>query len=303
MRSQSTWVYARVEAKIPDLLQNLEQLDNVVARVVVGVRRPWRLAQCDELSTGASLPLPRRIRIPLSAEDQEIAPTVRIPLNERGLLLRLELTSGSRGPKDLRGQYEPVYHVLNFLGLDVAMGTEEQDGLFGEHVPTTDENYLRSLAVVLLASVADKQANRYVYASELIARSPSVALAFAAGDGGERFGLREDLLASFLTYLIRANVPVTSKKGDVRMRHLLEDAAFLAPSFVEAEQAAEEDELQLDEDSEQPEKRARNDVAESGRSANIDATLPRARSRNTAPPSPLVRRSTKSCSAAALSSP
>ena len=28
---QSTWVYARVEAKIPDLLQNLEQLDNVVS--------------------------------------------------------------------------------------------------------------------------------------------------------------------------------------------------------------------------------------------------------------------------------
>ena len=50
-----------------------------------------------------------------------------------------------------------------------------------------------SLAVVLLASVADKQANRYVYASELIVRSPSVALAFAACDGGERFGLREDV--------------------------------------------------------------------------------------------------------------
>ena len=145
---------------MPDLLQNLEQLDNLVARVVVRLRRPQRLVPCEELSTGTSLPLPRRLRIPLSAEDREITPAVRIPLNERGLLLRLELTSGSRGPKDLRGEYEPVYHVLNFLGLDVAMGTEEQDGLFGEHVPTNEENYLRSLAVVLLASVADKQANR-----------------------------------------------------------------------------------------------------------------------------------------------
>ena len=53
------------------------------------------------------------------------------------------------------------------------------------------------------------------------------------------------------------------------MRHLLEDAAFLAPSFVEAEQAAEEDDLQLDEDAEQPQTRRKSGGGACGHSANI----------------------------------
>jgi hypothetical protein len=190
----------------------------------------------------------------MSEPDREPPAISSIPLNERGLLLRLENTSTSRGPKDLRGQFEPVYHILNFLGLQVSLGTEEQNGLFGEPVATTPENYLRSLAVILLADALskDKQANRYVYASELLSRSPSVALSYAAGDGRDRFGLKQDFLREFLKYLVQAKVPVTSKKGAVDMKHLLEDAAFLAPSLVDAETTEEEDALALEDEPEEP---------------------------------------------------
>ncbi len=252
VRSDTSWVYARIEAKVPDLLTNLQRLEELVARVVSGVRRPRQLLRLQEIPELSHLPFPPRLRIPVSEEGREPSAAIRIPLNERGLLLRLENTGTSRGPKDLRGQFEPVYHILNFLGLQVSLGTEEQDGLFGEPVVTDDPSYLRSLAVILLADVLDKKTNAYVYASQLIARSPSVALSYAAGDGRDRFGLKPEFLWEFLKYLIRANVPATSKRGAVGMKHLLEDAAFLAPSLVDAGEPEDEDTLALEDEPEEP---------------------------------------------------
>ncbi len=229
VRSDSSWVYARIEAKVPDLLTNLHRLEDFVTRVVSGVSRPRQLVRLQEIPELSDLPFPRNLRIPVSEEGREPSAPDRIPRNESGLLLRLERTGTSRGPKDLRGQFEPVYHVLNFLGFQVALGTEEQNGLFGEPIVTTDVTYLRSLAVILLADVLDKKTNTYVYASDLIKRSPSVALTYAAGDGRERFGLKPEFLREFLKYLVHADIPATSKRGAVGMKQLLKDAAFLAP--------------------------------------------------------------------------
>src|SRR5262249_12378152 len=162
---------------------------NLVRRVVVGVRGPRELLRLEEVPDFSDVPFPPRLRIPLAEEGREIPNLTTIPLNERGLLLRLANTSTARGPKDLRAEFEPVYHLLNFLGLQVAVGTEEQNGLFGQPVSTTSENYLRSLAVILLAQTVDKQANRFIYASELLSRSPSVALTYAAGVGRDRYSM------------------------------------------------------------------------------------------------------------------
>lgn len=286
VRSDSSWIYARIEAKVPDLLTNLIRLQELVARVVVGVRRPRQLLRLQEVPELAGLPFPSRLRIPLSEGDRESPAVTSIPLSERGVLLRLENTKTARGPKDLRGQFEPVYHILNFLGFQVALGTEEQNGLFGQPVPTTAENYLRSLAVILLADVVDKQSNRYVFASELLSRSPSIALSYAAGDGRDRFGLRLELLSEFVKYLVQANVPVTSKKGDVGMKHLLEDAAFLAPSLIGAAPTDEDEDSPLVEgETEEPVERRKkrrggiwtfceNKVAETGKITKHSASKP-----------------------------
>ena len=151
---------------------------------------------------------------------------------------------------------------------------------------TTPENYLRSLAVVLLAQCAGKKSNRYVYASELIARSPSVALCYAAGDGRERFGLKQDFLLGSSSTLIQADVPATSKKGAIGMKHLLEDAAFLAPSLVEADATDEEDALHSRKTANEPPARSKSGGAASCPSANTSRAKD---SPSTAPPSRSAR--------------
>jgi hypothetical protein len=252
VRADSSWVYVRIEAKMPDLLNNLQQVEDLVARVASGVRYPRQLLRLQEIPELAQLPFPRGLRIPVSEESREPSVRSSIRLNDCGFLIPLERTDTSRGPKDLRGQFAPVYHVLNFLGFRVALGTEEQNRLFGEPVVTNPKNYLRSLAVILLAHVLDKKSNKYVYSDDLIARSPSVALSYAAGDGRDRFGLKEDFLWEFLKYLIQADVPATSKRGAVGMKHLLEDAALLAPSLVDSEESKDEDALSLEDEPEEP---------------------------------------------------
>jgi hypothetical protein len=240
---KTTRIYARIETRIPDLLRHFPSLQRLLGALASGVRRPRQIVRFGKWEGGgADLPLPRRLFIPLSDPEAQQEEATEIPLNERGVLIRLADTSLSRGPKDLRGEYEPVYHILRFLGFMVDLGPEEQDGLFGDLVPTTETTYLRSLAVILLASVVDKKANRYVYSSELLERSPAVALTLAAGDGRDRFGLKKDFLRPFLAYLVQADVPVTTREGDVFMHHLLEDAAILAPSLVAAEQDNDADE-------------------------------------------------------------
>jgi hypothetical protein len=257
VRSGTSWVYARIETKVPDLLTNLPDLENLINRVVAGIRRPRQFLRLEEIPELGRLPFPGRLTVPLSDAETGKLRVHRVPLNERGVLLRLSVMDTNRGPKDLRGEFEPVFHILNFLGFQVALGSEEQDGLFGQRIPTTPENYLRSLAVVLLASVVDKTANRFVFASELIERSPAVALSYAAGDGRDRFGLKAEFLAKYLEYVVQANVRVTSQKGDVGMKGLLKDAAFLAPSLVDAAPDADEDALGLEDDDDTPEKRKR----------------------------------------------
>ena len=164
----------------------------------------------------------------------------------------------------------------------MALGTEEQNGLFGAFV-VSRQSYLRSLAVILLAYVLDKQTNRYVYASDLIARSPSVALGYAVGDGRDRGGLKQDLLREFLKYLVQADLPITSKRGAIGMKHLLADAAFLAPSLVDEEGAEVEDAPRSKTNPTSPPAASRSGAAESGRTvstrrANSPSTVLRSRS-------------------------
>lgn len=242
VRSGKSRIYARIETKVPDLLRNMAGLEALVNKVASGVRRPRRFVPLSQAPELAQLPFPSRLHIPLSDDDPDRTIPVSIPLNERGLLIPIGYTDTSRGPRDLRAEFEPLYHVLRFLGFQVSLGTEEQNGLFGLPVDSGPRSYLRSLAVVLLANIVDKKSNHYIFAAQLIDHSPSVALAHAAGDGRDKFGLRGDLMSNFLDYLIQADVPVTSQKGGIGMASLLADAALLAPSLVDAEQAPDVEE-------------------------------------------------------------
>jgi hypothetical protein len=90
-------------------------------------------------------------------------------------------------PKDQKAKYEPLYHLLNLLGFRVSIGAEEQEGLFGEKIITTKEEYYKSLAVVLLADVIGhkgKKSKAYVFAQDIFNKVPSIAIRKAA----ERYG-------------------------------------------------------------------------------------------------------------------
>ncbi len=80
--SDKSWVYARVEAKVPDLLSNMKRLEELLARVVSGVRRPRQLLRLQELPDLSHLPFPPRLRIPVSGDDHEPHALTGIPLNE-----------------------------------------------------------------------------------------------------------------------------------------------------------------------------------------------------------------------------
>jgi hypothetical protein len=260
VRSGSSPIFARIENRIPNLLEHFPSWRSLVDRLSAGLRSPRKIARMQDVEGCENLPFPNWLHIPLTdgtkSGDEGDSKEIVVQQNDRGTLFKIGFTSSSRGPKDLRGQYEPVYHVLNLLGFQVSLGTEEQDGLFGSPVLTNEVPYLRSLAVVLLASQLANQkaktANRFVYASELIERSPSLALSFAAGDGRDRFGMRQSMLEKFLDYLVRADISVTSKKGEVGMKRLLEDAAFLTPLLVEDESQAAEDTVDIEGDEEAP---------------------------------------------------
>jgi len=262
IRGNRTFVYARIETNVIDLLQNIEPLRRLVARIEAGLRYPRQLARLEEIEGCENLPFPRKLRVPVQKASDDREPVTTIRLSDRGVLLRIAMTDSNRGPKDLRFQYEPVYHVLRFLGYQVSIGTEDQDGLFGQVTEPTPANYRQSLAVILLADQLDKSSNKFVYASELLSKSPSTALSYAAGDGRERFGMGKKLVPVFLEYLTKDNVYATSRRGGLTMKSLLQDAAFLAPSLIADEADGEEDNLkvegdEVDEETSKPKRKRR----------------------------------------------
>jgi hypothetical protein len=150
------------------------------------------------------------------------------------IVTRLErLNPKEFSPKDQKAKYKPLYHLLNLLGFWVSIGSEEQNGLFGENVLTTEQNYLKSLAVILLSSTIEKK-KRYIFAKDLLEKSPSVALTYISQEnidkkGGRWLRLKENLAKKFFEYLYKSEIVLFSQKGgEYKMENLLQDAAFFA---------------------------------------------------------------------------
>lgn len=238
-------VYVRIETRVPDLLAHVGEVTKLVARIRDGLRFPGDIVRLEERPELSNVPFPKRIHVPISSDEvSKRAEDVEIVMEtDRGPILRISKMSDGAQPKDLRAQFEPLYHVLNFLGFQVNIGLEEQTGLFGERIETTPESYYLSLATVLLASVVNKKTGRFIFAKILLEKNPSVALTTAAGDGREHYGLNEKLLPTFIESVMQANMVIgSSKGGEISMKELLHDAAFLAdrekgiPFFCERSQ-------------------------------------------------------------------
>ncbi len=224
--SKKSQVYVRVVSKIPELWQiygNLEDRINRFRQSLTNIREIKRLSETEF----ADLPLPTNFIIPIQSKYKETL--TEIPLHtERGTLFPIERVDNNASSKDLRAKYLAFYALMNMLGLETHMGLEEQEGLFGEKVFEKYQGdwqslYYKGLSTVILAG-AIKKDNRYIFAYDLLEKSPSVALSKL-----EEAKIKKEIFEKVIIFLIRTNLIIAKTKGGVwTMKEILKDAAFFA---------------------------------------------------------------------------
>lgn len=234
-------IFLRIESRIPDLMANWEKLDRLITLIDRGISNVREIVRLENKPSLAGLPFPKRLEVPVGDETNLASTDLakrKLLRTERGAMFELRsLPAKDCSPKDLRVRYEPLYHALRFLGFQVAIGTEEQEGLLGEQVVTDEATYYTSLAVILLASQVNKDTKRFVFAHNLLHNAPSVALMALANN--QEYALNQDKMLWLIKALYMSDIiiarcpgyakePFSATEGEVAMKGLLEDAAFFA---------------------------------------------------------------------------
>jgi hypothetical protein len=219
-------VYARVVSRIPELWQLYGDLRVRIDRLRQSVTNIREIKELSETEF-SDLPLPKRFIIPIQKKYKETL--TEIPLHtERGTFFPIEKVNNDASPKDLRAKYLAFYSLLNMMGLEVHIGLEDQEGLFGEKVFENYKGdwqalYYEGLVIAIFAG-AIKKNNKYVFAQSLLAKSPSVALAKL-----ENAKIKKEILEKVFVFLIQTNLIIAKLNGGVfTMKEILRDAAFFA---------------------------------------------------------------------------
>ncbi len=226
LSANKSQVYVRAASRIPELWQLYGDLRTRIDRLRQSLTNVREIKHLSETEF-SDLPLPSHFMIPIQNKYKQTI--TQIPLHtERGTLFPIERVDNDASPKDLRAKYLAFYALLNMLGLDVHMGLEEQEGLFGEKVFEKRKAdwhtlYYEGLVNVILAGTIDKN-NKYVFAQDLLERSPSVVLSKL-----EDAKLKKDVFEKVIIFLIRSSLNIAHIKGGVyTMKEILTDAAFFA---------------------------------------------------------------------------
>lgn len=224
----NTRIYLRIDSKIPELFDLYPPLKTFVMQIKDGVEYPYSIVKLEDREGLNNIPFAKRVTVPLpkSNRDKQISNPIK---NERGILFEIGNTTGNYSPKDLKSKYEPLYHVMNLLGFETSIGTEEQIGLFGKKLITVEGDYYKSLAVIILANFTGKTNKKYVFASELLEKSPSVAISFvgkAVEEGGK---ITQDQVIKFFDFIYKSQIKLfETERGDYTMKDLLKHAEFFA---------------------------------------------------------------------------
>ena len=229
--SSKSNIYLSIESKIPSFANGGVQ--RMIDALSSGLFNPYVITKLKEIEAFKELMVPKRaVFLPLPRKFGESdGRTEIVKETERGVLFRIgRIPTNECSPKDLRAKYEPMYHILNLLGYRANIGTEEQIGLFGEALITTEEDYYHSLAVIVLTTVLpDRKKRKYVFAKTLLESSPSVAIKLISETDDGRPRLREELAESFFEFLRREKKPFfKDDAGEYTMKTLLNDALFFA---------------------------------------------------------------------------
>jgi hypothetical protein len=226
LQSNKSQVYVRAVSRIPELWQLYGDLRIRIDRLRQSLSSVREIKELSETEF-ADLPLPSHFMIPIQGKYKE--DITEIPLHtERGTLFPIERVNNDASPKNLRAKYLAFYALLNMLGLEIHMGLEEQEGLFGEKTFEKRQGdwqsiYYEGLVTVILAGAIDKN-NKYIFAQDLLEKSPSVVLSKL-----ENAKIKKELLEKVIIFLIRTNLTIAERKGGVwTMKEILRDAAFFA---------------------------------------------------------------------------
>jgi hypothetical protein len=219
-------VYVRAVSRIPELWQIYGDLRTRIDRLRQSLTNVREIKELSETEF-SDLPLPQHFMIPIPKNYKETL--IEIPFHtERGTLFSLERVNNDASPKDLRAKYLAFYSLLNMMGLEVHIGFEEQEGLFGEkvfekHKGDWQSLYYEGLITVILAGTIDKN-NKYIFAQSLLEKSPSVALSKL-----ENVNIKKEILEKVFVFLIYSNLKIFESKGGVyTMKEMLKDATFFA---------------------------------------------------------------------------
>lgn len=229
-------VYVRAVSRIPELWHLYSNLRTRIDRLRQSLTNVREIKELSETEF-ADLPLPSHFMIPIQGKYKE--DITEIPLHtERGTLFPMERVNNDASPKNLRAKYLAFYALLNMMGLEIHMGLEEQEGLFGEKTFEKRQGdwqtlYYEGLVIEILANAKEKKdkrkyifekKNKFIFIQDLIEKSPSVILARI-----EDANINNELLEKVVIFLIRANLIIAERKGGVwTMKEILRDAAFFA---------------------------------------------------------------------------
>ena len=224
----NTRIYLRIDSKIPELFDLYPPLKTFVMQIKDGIEYPYSIAKLEDREGLNNIPFAKRITVPLPKpnRDKQISDPIK---NERGILFEIGSTGGNYSPKDLKAKYEPLYHVMNLLGFETSIGTEEQIGLFGKKLITVEGDYYKSLAVIVLANFTGKTDKKLVFASELLEKSPSVAISFVGKAVEERGKITDDQVIKFFDFIYKSQIKLfETERGDYTMKDLLKHAEFFS---------------------------------------------------------------------------
>lgn len=228
-RDVGTWVpiYVRISSRIPlefraDIIKQIKLLKDGIIRIqnIENMEKRW----------GVLFP---SIDILIGTSDYDVIEYVSTS-DRTEIVCRLQsIDKKGFSPKDQEAKYAPLYHILNLLGYRASIGREEQVGLFGKRVITTESEYLKSLAVILLSSTIDKK-RKHLFSKDLLEKSPSIAISYASQENVDKTGqrwlrLNEDCTRKLFEYIFKSGIVLYSiDGGKYKMENLLQDAVFFA---------------------------------------------------------------------------
>ena len=203
-------VYLRIQSKVSDLFVNFEELKILINRLNSGVKNPRSIIKFKEKEELKNLPFPERIEIPVSEEKEKTEGEALTA--ENGVLFHLDdIRDENFSPKDAKVKYEPLYHIMKLIGFKVALGTEEQEGLFGEEIDTNEESYYKSLATILLAKINEKKQKKYIFSRSILEKSPNITIK-VIGDSIKDKKLTEGLVKCLLKEMIKSKIVIAKPK-------------------------------------------------------------------------------------------